>query len=87
MKHINIQSIKPNSSKIELDLNMNIKPLKIETTDSGLEDISDITEEILQESEVEVMESQLKNSTDERSLDDFEDNELKLKRELEKYGL
>lgn len=87
MKHINIQSTKPNSSKIELDLNMNIKPLKIETTDSGLEDISDITEEILQESEVEIVESQLKNSTDERELDDFEDNELKLKRELEKYGL
>ena len=87
MKHINIQSTKPNSSKIELDLNMNIKPLKIETTDSGLEDISDITEEILQESEVEIVESQLKNSTDERELVDFEDNELKLKRELEKYGL
>lgn len=87
MKHINIQSTKPSSSKIELDLNMNIKPLKIETTDSGLEDISDITEEILQENEVEIMESQLKNSTDERSLDDFENNELKLKRELEKYGL
>lgn len=87
MKHINIQSTKPNSSKIELDLNMNIKPLKIETTDSGLEDISDITEEILQESEVEIVESQLKNSTNERELNDFEDNELKLKRELEKYGL
>jgi hypothetical protein len=87
MKHINIQSTKPSSSKIELDLNMNIKPLKIETTDSGLEDISDITEEILQESEVEIVESQLKNSTNERELDDFEDNELKLKRELEKYGL
>ena len=87
MKHINIQSTKPNSSKIELDLNMSIKPLKIETTDSGLEDISDITEEILQESEVEIVESQLKNSTNERELDDFEDNELKLKRELEKYGL
>jgi hypothetical protein len=87
MKHINIQSTKPSSSKIELDLNMNIKPLKIETTDSGLEDISDITEEILQESEVKIVESQLKNSTNERELDDFEDNELKLKRELEKYGL